>query len=203
MNVLLVLVVAFAGLAGVVGQTRRRAAIRAQIHAAPSTFEDNALVTFTGTVKQLGEPLIAPLSGKPCVAYCAVARTYIYKMFGPRRRAVIEYEVADATMMPFVLVTKTGEVYVDGETCRFVEPGAPIIPRKLDREQAFLARHSLYTRAANAGFDEVRIEIGAKITVHGVARSALAAGGETGFREAPTQIRLSGDDAHPLTIDRA
>ena len=143
MNVLIVLAVAVAALAGVIGQARRRATIRAEILAAPSTFEDNALVTFTGTVKRLGEPLIAPLSGKACVAYCAVARTYRPTMFGPRRRMVLEHEVADAAVIPFVLVAKTGEVFVDGDTCRFVEPGEPIIPRKLEREQTFLASHGL------------------------------------------------------------
>jgi hypothetical protein len=204
-GVALIKVFAFAavglvGLVGVIGQARRRAAVRAKIHAAPSTFEDNAAVTFTGTVKLLGVPLTAPLTGKTCVAYRAVARTYT----GSGRRTSLEHEVADAAMVPFVLVTKTGEVLVDGETCQLVEPGEPIIPRKLDLEEKFLASQGLAGRARKAGFDEARVEIGAKITVHGVSRQELAEhGGESGFREAPTQIRLTGDDAHPLTIDHA
>jgi hypothetical protein len=79
----------------------------------------------------------------------------------------------------------------------------PLIPRKLELEQSFLDRAGLDAYARNAGFNECHVEVGAKIKVHGVSRSELATAGETGFREAPTQIRISGDDAHPLTIDRA
>ena len=84
-----------------------------------------------------------------------------------------------------------------------VLPGSALIPRKIEREQEFLDRMQFDVYVRTAGFDEARVEVGAKIKVHGVSRSELAPAGETGFREAPTQIRITGDEAHPLTIDRA
>lgn len=215
-KLVVIVIVGLVGLVGAVGRAQKRSALRAKIGAAPSEFEDNAVVTLTGTVKLLAEPLIAPLSGKPCVAYRAVARTYA--MRGPggavlagvvlgggmRRARVLDREVESVEMVPFVLATRTGDVIVDGTTCELVVPGAPIIPRRLEREQKFLVDMELDATARDAGFDESRVEVGAKVKVHGISRSELAEhGGETGFREAPTRIRITGDDAHPLTIDRA
>ena len=214
-KVSLIVFVGLVGLAGAVGQARKRAAKRAKMAAAPTEFEDNAIVTFTGTVKQLAEPLVAPLSGRACVAYRAAARSYTARrgegailrgmVLGRAARGgmVIDRELELTEMVPFVLVTKTGDVIVDGTTCELLLPAEPVIPRKLEREQQFLEDIGLDTSIQNAGFDESRVEVGAKIKVHGVSRSELVVhGGETGFREAPTQIRLTGDDAHPLTIDR-
>jgi hypothetical protein len=202
------IVVGVVGLVSAVNRSRRRAALRAKIAAAPSEFEDNAIVTFAGIVKAVGEPLIAPLSGKPCVAYRAAARTYALRSSGAVMLArsfgrKLEQEVIDVEMTPFVLETKSGDVLVEGTTCELLLPMLPLIPRKLELEQSFLDRAGLDVHARNAGFDECRVEVGAKIKVHGVSRSELATTGETGFREAPTQIQISGDAAHPLTIDHA
>jgi hypothetical protein len=216
-KVAVIVVLGLVGLAGLVRRTRSRAVLRAKLEAAPSEFEDNAVVTLTGTVKQLAEPLlVAPLSGRPCVAFRAVARSYTMREPGSavlvglamgaamKRVRVLDREVESVEMVPFVLATKTGDVIVDGTTCELLVAAEPIIPRKLEREKKFLAAMQLETAVRDAGFDESRVEVGAKIKVHGVSRSELAAhGGETGFREAPTRIRLTGDDAHPLTIDRA
>jgi hypothetical protein len=206
---LALIVVGLVGLVGAINRSRRHAARRAAIAAAPSEFEDNAIVTFVGTVKLAGEPLIAPLSGKPCVAYRAVARAYSLRsagavmMLGRSLGRQLEHEVVDVEMISFVLATESGDVIVEGETCELLLPMLPLIPRKLELEQSFLDRAGLDVHARYAGFDECRVEVGTKIKVHGVSRSELATAGETGFREAPTQIRISGDDAHPLTIDRA
>jgi hypothetical protein len=202
------IVVGMVGLVGAINRSRRRAALRAKIAAAPSDFEDNAIVTFVGTVKLVGGPLIAPLSGKPCVAYRAVARAYSLRstgavMIGRSIGRKLEQEVVDVEMISFVLETKSGDVIVEGETCELLLPMLPLIPRKIELEQSFLDRAGVDVYARYAGFDECRIEVGAKIKVHGVSRSELATAGETGFREAPTQIRISGDDAHRLTFDRA
>lgn len=205
---LALIVVGVVGLVGAVSRSRRRAVLRAKIAAAPSEFEDNAIVTFAGIVKAVGDPLIAPLSGKPCVAYRAVARAYSLRSSGAVMVArsfgrQLEQKVVDVEMILFVLATESGDVIVEGETCELLLPMLPLIPRKLELEQSFLDRAGIDVHARYAGFDECRVEVGAKIKVHGVSRSELAAAGETGFREAPTQIRISGDAAHPLTIDRA
>jgi len=182
---------------------RHRAVIRAKMLAAPKAFEDNALITLTGTAKLVGEPLIAPLSGTPCIAFRATGRTF--KSSHSRRKiAEIDQEVSEIKMTSFVLVTKDDEILVDGDVCELPIRGAPVIPRKLDRERDFMVRGALVGLPKDAGFDEVVIPDGAKIMVHGVARKELAeAGGETHFREAPTRIRMTSDGAHLITIDFA
>lgn len=185
-----------------VKSARRRAAIRAKMLAAPQTFEDNALVTLTGTAKLIDEALVAPLSGKPCIAFRSTVRTFRQTRRGAVRE--IEHEITEIKMTSFVLVTKDGDVIVDGDVCEMPIRSAPIIPRRLDLERDFLARVDLSGDAQTAGFDEVAIPNGARIMVHGVARKELAdAGGETNFREAPTKIRMTSDGAHLITIDFA
>jgi hypothetical protein len=182
---------------------QHRAAIRAKMLAAPKTFEDNALITLTGTAKLIGEPLIAPLSGKPCIAFRTNGRTF-KSSHSSRKMREIDQEVSEIRMTPFVLVTADDEILVDGDVCELPIRSAPVIPRKLDRERDFMVRAALLGAPQDAGFDEVVIPDGAKIMVHGVARKVLATtGGETHFREAPTQIRMTSDGAHLITIDFA
>jgi hypothetical protein len=184
-----------------VSRAQHRAAIRRKMLAAPRTFEDNALVTLTGTAKLVGEPLIAPLSGRPCIAFRASARTY---RLGSRQRThrELDQEVTQVVMTSFVLVTADGDIEVNGETCELPMRSAPVIPRKLERERDFMIRAALIGTPQHSGFDEIVIQPGAKIMVHGIARKELAAtGAETGFREAPTLIRITGDEAHPIAID--
>lgn len=186
-----------------VSRAQHRAAIRRKMLAAPRTFEDNALVTLTGTAKLVGEPLIAPLSGRPCIAFRASARTYRLSA-SQRKQRELDQEVTEIVMTPFVLVTADGDVEVTGDTCELPIRSAPIIPRKLDRERDFMIRAALIGTPKDSGFDEVVIQPGAKVLVHGIARKELATtGAETGFREAPTQIRITGDEAHPIAIDFA
>jgi hypothetical protein len=184
---------------GALGIAFYRAGLRAKRRAGAG----GALV---GTVKQIGDLLVAPLSGIPCVAYRTVARTYSAKrpdvltdatrlqtgMVGdlhPKRR--LDDEFAATAIVPFVLVTNDGDVLVDATTCHVLAPGMPLIPRKLELEQKFLARMGVDASAATAGFDESRIEVGAKVEVRGIARS-----------EAPNRT-ITGSSAQPLTIDRA
>jgi hypothetical protein len=118
--------------------------------------------------------------------------------------AAPDQEVSEIVMTPFVLVTSQGDVLVDGDHCEMPIRGAPVIPRRLIREREFMVRLALIGLPQTSGFDEVVIEPGARILVHGIAHTELSAtGAETGFREAPQRIRLSGDTAHPITIDLA
>ena len=193
---LLVLTVAgFFALVAAIPTAIRRSHARKQRLAAPDQIVDHGLVTLRGTVKVLGEPLKAPLSGRACVAFRATGRTYS----GVGTHREIDAEEIEVVMKPFVLVTKHGEVIVDGDYCELPGHISPIIPRKLELEQAFMRRVALIGMAASAGFDEVVVKPGMKIAVHGVVREEVTtAGGETGFREAPKQLRISGN---PLVID--
>jgi len=191
-------IIAIAGLAGLVvaiPRAIRRSHARKQRLAAPDAIIDHGVVTLRGTVKLLGDPLKAPLSGRACVAFRATGRTFT--RVGQRKE--IDAEVTEIVMTPFVLVTKHGEVFVDGEDCGLPEHSAPIIPRKLDLEQEFMKRVFLIGPAGEAGFDEVIVKPGMKIAVHGVVREEVTtSGAEVGFREAPKRLRLSGE---PVVID--
>jgi hypothetical protein len=208
--------VAIAVFGGALGIAFYRAGRRAKQRAG----DGGALV---GTVEQLGELLIAPLSGAPCVAYRAVARTYSAKrpdvltnasrlrtaaIGDLRPKRTLDDEIAAKRQYPSAradgdrngpirVATENGDVLVDATTCHLLTPGMPLIPRKLELEQKFLARMGVDASASAAGFDESRIEVGAKIAVRGVMRDELASA-----REASSRI-VTGDSAHPLTIDRA
>ncbi|MEP6866435.1 MAG: hypothetical protein ABJE66_37805 [Deltaproteobacteria bacterium] len=173
----------------------RRARDRSQRLGTPDRIEDHGLVTLRGTVKQLGTPLTAPLTGRGCVAYRATGRTFT--KVGHRKE--VDAEETETAMTPFVLVTKHGEVTVDGTTCELPTRSEPIIPRKLELEQKFMKRVMLIGSADTAGFDEIVVKPGMKIAVYGVVREEVtSSGGETGFREAPKQLRISGE---PIVID--
>jgi hypothetical protein len=165
--------VAFAVFGGALGFAFYRAGRRAK----QRTGDGDLIV---GTVKQVGELLVAPLSGKPCVAYRAVARTYSNKRADPltnasmlqtaavgslRSKRTLDDEIATTEMVPFTLVTNAGDVLVDATTCQLLVPQLPLIPRKLELEQQFLVRMGVDASAAKAGFNETRIEVGAKIKV--------------------------------------
>ena len=173
----------------------RRAQARKHRLAAPDAIVDHGVVTLRGTVKLIGEPLTAPLSGRACVAFRATGRTYTAK----GNRKYLDAEEIEVVMTPFVLVTKHGDVFVDGSYCELPGESAPIIPRKLELEQKFMQRVALAGPAGQAGFDEVVVGPGMKIAVHGVVREEVTtSGAEVGFRDAPKRLRISGE---PLVID--
>ena len=114
-------------------------------------------------------------------------------------------ELASRAMVRFALATGTGEVIVEGDQAELAHPLRTIIPRKLEREERFLADAGFAGRSINAfAFEEGAIEVGMTVAVYGVARvEVTASAGETGFRDAPTTTRIVGDERHPLTIGPA
>jgi hypothetical protein len=197
-GVIKLVVLAFAGFFAAVAAIPtaiRRSHARKHRLAAPDAIIDHGIVTLRGTVKLLGTPLTAPLSGRACVAFRATGRTFTF--IGKHKQ--IDAETTEVVMTPFVLETKHGDVIVNGEVCELPAHSAPIIPRKLELEQAFMRRATLLGMAADAGFDEIVVKPGMKIAVHGVVREEVTtSGAETGFREAPKQRRLTGE---PVVID--
>jgi hypothetical protein len=175
--------------AAVLSQVLARSEVRRRVREAPHMLVDHSVVTLVGTVRAIGEPLIAPLSGRACVVHRSTARGG-------------DSSFTQCELVRFTLVTRDGEVIVDGETAEIPDRPSPIIPRKLEREEAFLARHG-YRGGRGTGFEEIVIEPGARVSVHGVVRveiSPPAARGEIGFRDAPTIVRIVGDARNPLTI---
>ncbi|MGE5185635.1 MAG: hypothetical protein ACM31C_26420 [Acidobacteriota bacterium] len=186
-----------------VGEARDRARARRRMREGEDAVSDLALVTVTGTVRVLGEPLVAPLSGTPCVAHRSRARTFKHDSPVFARKLVAE-EVREAAIA-FALATGDGELIVDGEHVELAIKPTPVEVRSADREIAFMRDVGLTKDYANTSFDEIVITAGMTITVHGIAQvePTAAGAGETDFREAPSRTRITGDDAHPLTISEA
>ncbi len=195
--------IALAGLAKVVSAVGQRDAARRRVQGGQREIADNTPVTLVGTVKLVGDPLIAPLSGTPCVYHRSTAR--VLPVRGASASAQFAHTRPEATlsqMVTFVLVTRDGEIRVDAEDAETtLRPGA-IVPRKVEREMEFLRRAGFDQDPRNTGFDEVVITEGMKIAVHGIARIEMVPG-ESTFRETARSVRLVGDAKHPLTIDRA
>lgn len=170
---------------------------------AKTEIADREIVTLTGTVRAVGELLEAPISGKSCVLYEAVARVY---EAGPRNTQVLAAQIAEQKLVAFDLETAQGMVRVEGETADVELPHNPVIPRKIERERTFLREHGRSgDDIRGAGFDELALEPGTKIRVQGMAIIEVdpGAAGERGFRdESPRRIRLVAHEGHPLTIGR-
>jgi hypothetical protein len=168
-----------------------------------TTIADREIVTLTGVVRAVGEPLTAPVSGKPCVVYEASARVYGDDARHNTRDLLGEF--AEARMLAFDLETDGGLVRVEGENAELELSPVPIIPRKLDRELAFLRANGWSSeQLRNAGFDEVRVEPGDKIRVQGMAIVELdPSAPEGGYRDGSRKVRLVAHEGHPLTIGRA
>lgn len=198
MEIYVVLVIAAIAAVGVARKVSVRARGRARMARGATTLADGELVTLRGTVRALEQTLVAPLSGTVCVLHRSAAR--IVDGFGPISQS--GGEIARVDMVDFVLETRDGEVIVTGRTAEVtIRPGR-VVPRQMEREAAFLAAHGVLAHAKQMSCDEVVIEPGAKIVVHGVARVVTTPGdgGERGYRDVATKTRLVGDEAHPLTI---
>jgi len=173
-----------------------RAQARKRLRTASRELTDGSVVTLTGVVRAKGDTMTAPLSGRQAVAFASSAR--LYDGVGRHRRIIDEFQQQEA--VDFVLETKDGLVEIEATRAELAYAPEPLIPRKLDREQAFLTKAGCNVSARNGGFDEVVIEPGMKISVHGVVRIEVA--GADSYRETGKRIVLSGHPAHPLTIGR-
>jgi len=151
-----------------------RAVARKQLMAASASFTHGDVTTLTGTVRAR-ETFTAALAGTPCVLDVVIADV-----------AMPGWNTT--TMVPFELVTSGGCVLVDGTTADVLIPTRPVVPRRLDREQAYFTAHELPLRALRASAcEEAVVAEGEAVRVRG----QIAVDGD--------QIRL----VPPLTIDRA
>ena len=68
-------------------------------------------------------------------------------------------------------------------------------------EQRFLVDRGKTVHARDAGFDEIVITAGMKVSVHGAVRFEVVPG-EATYRETGKRIVISAPPGHPLTIGR-
>ena len=173
-----------------------RARARKRLRDAPRELTDGAVVTLTGVVRAKGEMLTAPLSGREAVAFSSTAR--IYAGEGYYRHLADSFH--QQQMVDFVLETKDAIVEIESAAAELEYAPEPLIPRKIEREQAFLRAAGSNVHARSASFDEVVIAPGMKISIQGVVRIEIA--GAESYRETGKRIVLAGHPAHPLTIGR-
>jgi hypothetical protein len=156
---------------------------------------DGEAVELTGTTRLLGEPLIAPLTGEPCLAHVSRARVFTRLDFVGD--LVEEFEIADAAL--FVLETAHGEVLVVDKPKLVL---APLHLESLDegRLAAFLRPRTLERYVRSTFFEHATIHEGAAVTLTGVITHEPAPVLEAGFRDLPVRTRLTGYGKHPLTL---
>jgi len=178
-----------------------RAVARRRLKHGVAALVEGELVTVTGTVRSIREPLIAPLSGKQCAAYESRMRPRLGR--SPLSNVLDNpVDIFERKMVPFELETRHGLVLVDGTDAELALTSTPIIPRKLDREVAFLARHEReLTWRRDARLEEIAVELGGEVSVQGIVIVDMSpSADERGFRDAPSRMRIIAHAAHPLTI---
>jgi hypothetical protein len=178
---------------------------------------EDDLVAAVGVVRPLDETLVAPLSGRACVAY----RSRIHGVLGGALGGVLGGVLGGSlggvlgggpheTMQvrPFVLDLGREEVVVAGDRAIFGLAPLRLWPLDQGRERSFLARHAVSARTTSwstGRLSEVALELGARVAVGGtlvlVPRDEPPAHGELGFRDPPPLApRIVGNRARPLVF---
>jgi hypothetical protein len=171
---------------------RRPAPPRPRVIDSLGAAEEGELVKLTGQVHCMGEMLTAPLSGRPCIAYVAAAQAW--------RCKGVRHPIANAREMriaPLLLVFGDGEVILHGD-CIVDLRATAVSPRLADREVAFLERRKLESYLPSTTFAEAILRDGDRVSVSGVLLTDR--GGERGYRDAPSHMRLVSRPGTPLTI---
>ncbi|MBA3818800.1 MAG: hypothetical protein H0X17_07905 [Deltaproteobacteria bacterium] len=155
------------------------------------------LVQVTGYVRGLDETLVAPLSGRACVAYRSRVRITLRQHKDDRGGSGETMQIR-----PFVIDRAGADpVVVDSEHVMFGLPPVRLVPRNPEREDSFLARHAI---DGTARFSEVALLVGMQVRIGGtlmfVPRERPAPG-ELGFRDPPPPVpQLTASRHAPLLI---
>lgn len=164
---LIVLGLAMAGGAIVLVYASRSAPPGAPAPSVPS-IEDRMVVTITGTVVIIGEPLISPLSARRCVLFESYAN--LYETVDGEKRALVA-QLAKRAMVPFGLETSMGVIVVDGTEADLELQPTPVFPRRIERELAFLREHDRSEQLVETTtFEELSVDPESLVSVRGMAR---------------------------------
>ena len=156
---------------------------------------DGALARVSGVVRMLDMKLLAPTTGRPCVAFAVrVHEPGRHEPGGFDQRKPTDY----VELVPFAIPHALGDVRVDSQFAELVLPEQRTA-RISERHWAdFCDQRALSPRSTGV---ERMLEAGAPVTVLGtVTWRAGRPGAETGFREAATRPCIVGDFDHPLLI---
>jgi len=189
----LVVVVLVVGMAVGIASTLRLTQWRPGRQLEGEPLPDRKVVTLTGTVRVVGEPLIAPLSARSCVMYETFASLYEWPKDedseGPREKALAG-QLSKRALIVFELVTSMGVVTIDATDADLELAPTPVFPRFPEREARFLREHDKDERLIeNATFEEITVDPDSLISVHGLA-----------IEDSPGKIRLTADGDNPIVI---
>lgn len=182
---------------------RQQLATRSAVAALPvmtAQTVDGSMVRAVGTVRML-QQLVAPLSGRPCVAYRTVCK--LREAVATHSEAAAGELVQEQTVM-FAL-DRPGEssIVVDGSYVRLDMPSLPYSAMDGAAREAFLTARGVSIRYAQyADWSEQIIEVGSQIAVAGTVMHDAGGAGEM-YRDGSTQIRMAGNPQFPLMITRA
>ena len=189
----IVVVVLVVGLAIGISSTIRLTGWRPGQKQLPDELPDRKVITLTGTVRVIGEPLISPLSARSCVMYETFASLYEWPKDedseGPREKALAG-QISKREMVPFELITSLGIVRIDSTDADLELAPTPVFPRFPEREAKFLREHDKDERLIeNATFEEITVDPDSLISVHGLA-----------IVDSEDSIRLVADGDNPIVI---
>ena len=154
-----------------------------------SQIVDGTVVTLTGTVRIVDEPLISPLSAQRCVMFESYANLYEPTEGAAEPRTLVA-QLAKRGMQPFELETSIGVILVDATEADLELVPTPVFPRRPEREALFLREHDRDERTIESTtFEEISVDPGSLVSVRGKA-----------VVESPTKIRLVADREQPLVI---
>jgi hypothetical protein len=187
-----------------------RARARRRLHDGAPVGGEHDAVTLTGTVRLVGPPLRAPLSGRPCALYLASVslrdgRDRLSSLLADDE-FVHPLVIHESKMRAFVLSTAQGEFLILGDepTLAFELP-APRAP-PADLTLAFLERWNVPAEQRQHAheFRELVVEAGEQISVNGVlTQEAQLDASPAGYRASARQACLRGRPDRPLTIGPA
>ncbi|MDB4963082.1 MAG: hypothetical protein JWP01_3081 [Myxococcales bacterium] len=160
-----------------------------------------------GVVRAFEQTLVAPISGRTCVAY----RSRVSVTVSPRPHGApplaLSPKAESLLIAPFLIDRGAeGTVIVDGDQARFDLKPLELTAADAERKRSFLARHGYSSQGPVSGgsFTEVVLEPGMTIAVSGAMMRDVALAppaSDLAFREAPpATIRLTGNHEHPLVI---
>ena len=134
---------------------------------------DRKVLTLSGKVRVIGEPLISPLSARSCVMYETFASLYEWPKDedseGPKEKALAG-QISKREMRAFELVTTVGVVSIDATDADLELAPTPVFPRFPEREARFLREHDKDERLIeNATFEEVTVDPDSLVSVRGLA----------------------------------
>jgi len=168
---------------------------RPRVHAALRTAQDGEFITITGRIQRSSGTLTAPLSGTACAAYAAYARSVPDDQGTPPRVDLREMKLAS-----LAIEVADGTVSIEGDGLVWLRC-APVSPRNIERETAFLAGQQLQHLLPSTALTEAVLQVGDRVWVSGVLVSEP--GGEHGYRDRPVQLRLEARPGQPLSLGRS